>query len=704
MRGGALALLGAMIGSVSATAGGTHQPETVAAIRAAIERPRILGSWSAKPQFALSADGRRVAFVVETPDIATNSVAVDLWVAPTGRIGAASRLVRLRGSARNAPSGGSPAASLKLVQPAISPDGTKVAVVGYGPRSALAIVDVASRHVRIVTGGLDGDFRDVEWSPDGQRVAVQFSPTQRGTLQTGVEVGVDWDGRSLSSTASRIAVIDATRNRLIALTPGTLDVAGIASAFSWSSDGRRIAFSAHPAAAVDYSFQDDDIYLFDPAAAAVKQVIGQPGPDLDPRWSPDGRRLAFLSAAGIAGFDAKWRLGIYDFARDDSRYVARSDETAQTPYSIAWFDPTHVSFVAMRRMGCPLFLADAASLEAQQLSPDDLSCMSGAQARAGKIYSVRHSFIQPGQLLQSPAARWEPTPIGPVVLSTQLPATERIVSWPSTDGMVRVHGVLIEPLRRATGKAPLLVSVAGGPGMVTPGDYNEDSQHLIYPALLRGYSVLVPNTRGRGGYGEAFSAAIVDRRDYMPGPYADVLDGVDYLVRAGVADPDKVALAGFSYGAILSAYAAATTDRFRLVMATEGAVDFYSRALQAYGSIGQANGRSVLGFSDPFDATDRRLLLEQSPLMRAAGVHVPVLLECGSESLAPGECLKFLRAVRRQSRAPIDLIVYPRTGHGIFEPALRFDSAIRQTAWLDRWMASPRDQGAAVGVGKAPFQ
>ncbi|MDB5580802.1 MAG: family peptidase [Bradyrhizobium sp.] len=660
---------------------------TKTVIREAIERPRVSGSWVAKPQFDVSRDRRRLVYAVETPDSTANIVNTDLWIADLSGGAAPRRLLRVRGSDRGVSGNSGPRTPLP-VNPSFSPDGNSIAVTAFGSTGAMAIIDARSGSARLLAPTRSIVFQDAAWSPDGKQLAATYQAGNSDKGDRGVEVDTDWNGKSLSHPTTRIAVIDVATDIIVATTPVSIDVAGIAGAFSWSPLGGRIAFSGHPSGKEDFDFRDDDIYAFEVRSSTVTPLTAQAGPDLDPRWSPDGAIVAFQSAGGSDTLKRGLQLTFLNLVSGRLSEIPRTNAT-ESPYAVQWLDRNQVSFVAMRRMSCPIFIANARSLNVRQVSPDDLSCMGAAVAGpAEKLISVRHSFGHPAQLVTSPTAHWVPTALGPSDSSIKPLATERIVEWPSADGTLTIHGVLVEPVTHRNKPRPLLVIVAGGPGMVTPDVYNDDGQHLLYPSLLRGYSVLVPNTRGRGGYGAAFAAAISDHQDYMPGPLSDVLGGVDLLIRSGAADPDRVALAGFSYGGVLASYAATRSRRFRAIMAMEGAVDFYSRAIDSFGSVQQANGAAILGFSNPYNPRDQALLLSQSPLTGAASVRTPVLLECGILSLAGSECLKFYRTVHQLAGSEIELIVYPRTGHGIHEPALRYDSAVRQAAWLDRWLGT----------------
>jgi pimeloyl-ACP methyl ester carboxylesterase len=162
--------------------------------------------------------------------------------------------------------------------------------------------------------------------------------------------------------------------------------------------------------------------------------------------------------------------------------------------------------------------------------------------------------------------------------------------------------------------------------MVTPDSYNDDAPFLPYGPLLNGFSILIPNTRGRGGYGRDFEAAIRERKDYVDGPLEDILGGVAYATKTLGTPRSRVALAGFSYGGILTAYAASHTHTFRAALAMEGVVDFYSRALLEYGGPNQQAANANMGFGNPYDVDDKERLLAQSPLRSIDALQTPVLL------------------------------------------------------------------------------
>lgn len=659
--------------------GGTYELDaaTDAAIRGAIEAPAIVwaGNFLAKPQFDVSADARQVVYAVEQGDIASNTITVSLWLAQSRGDRPPRKLLDVRRAATIAP-----------VNPSFSPDATQVAITGFGDDTTAAIVDVRSGAARKLVLSELGNITDVEWSPTGNEIAVHAVPKAAPPPPLGVSVSTVWSGQSLTDQADRLAVLDADTQQVIAVTPPDLDVTGMAGAFDWSPDGSQLAFSARRVGARIYDAKFTDAYLFD-KKSGVRDLVNREGLDLDPRWSPTGRAITFLTDEGTLRWRGGASLGYLDLDKNLLRTLPAPSGPQTSVYSHAW-SGSNVLFVGMRTMGCPLFSVSIAADRTTQLTPDDLGCYGAARTGAsGQVFTVRHSFEHPGELVASTPRPWQPVSVSRLEVSRDLPrARTQAIYWDSADGKFQIPGVLLVPETNTIRKRPLFVSIAGGPSMITPYVYNAQAQYPVYAALLRDYAVLLPNTRGRGGFGRKFAAAIADERSFLGGAFSDVMTGVDHAVRSFNVDPDRLLLAGFSYGGTLAFYASAHTDRFKTIFASEGIVDVLGRIAQNDSFMPSVRQRVLFGVSSIYDPDEQRIMSEQSALKYVANVKTPLLIECGVSALGSADCLRYFRAVKETTNTPTELIVYPRTGHGIFEPALRYDSARRHVEWMDRWV------------------
>ena len=639
----------------------------------AIERPRVPGAWMERPQFDVSRDGKQLVYVERSANVADNSITDRLWTIGL-KDGLKRKLISVLQTGRDG-------TSLRLPNPGFSSDGTRLAVLGG---TGLTIFEPAQEISRTINPG-NGEITDFRWSPDGKSLAVLIARSSVRPPRLGYQASLDWDGLSHSVVRHNLAILDSSSGAILNVVPAAYNLVGLDTAFSWAPDGGSIAFSALHSLTDGSGPVSPGIYAWDIRTHGIKTMVDRPGPNFDPRWSPDGTRIAYLTADGQDMFKNGLKLALQSASGPDRLILSKPDGMTGTPYLTTWIDADHLAYVAMRQMECPVFKIDANRATTAILGRQSLSCFGGIRIGAdGTLFMTRHSLENPSEVVSTDVRHWAPMALTGRPSSLRLPWRAEAVSWQSREGDHVIHGVLIQ----ATGqraKSGLLVSVPGGPAMVTPDSYNDDAPFLPYGPLLNGFSILIPNTRGRGGYGRGFEAAIRGRKDYVDGPLADILGGVDYATKTLGTPRSRVALAGFSYGGILTAYAASHTHAFRAALAMEGVVDFYSRALLEYGGPNQQAADANMGFGNPYDVGDKERLLEQSPLRSIDALQTPVLLECGENSLGPTDCLKFFRTGNARGSAPVELAIYPRTAHQILEPALRLDSARRQLEWLQRW-------------------
>ena len=239
-------------------------------------------------------------------------------------------------------------------------------------------------------------------------------------------------------------------------------------------------------------------------------------------------------------------------------------------------------------------------------------------------------------------------------------------------------GWLLRPSRPVE-NAPLLVTLHGGPhGWAGTG--STAGHFHRYVLASRGWLVLSLNATGSGSYGESFADAIRGRWGEADLP--EHLAAVDALVASGEADPERMAVAGYSYGGYLAAWTVANDHRFCAAVAGAPIADL--RTFRATSDIG--------GWFTPFemaDSSDERYD-ELSPRTYAHRIRTPLLILCGEADercpVTEGEILH--DAVRRAGHAPVELVRYPGASHLFYSsgrPSQRVDYNRRIVDWLERW-------------------
>ena len=257
-----------------------------------------------------------------------------------------------------------------------------------------------------------------------------------------------------------------------------------------------------------------------------------------------------------------------------------------------------------------------------------------------------------------------------------------VVRWKASDGRT-IEGILTRPAGVRPGSGyPLVVEAHGGPSYSFFEYYPGGKSWLISPAgalANQGFALLRPNIRGSAGYGADFTYA--NLADWGGNDFQDILDGVDYLVESGVADPDRVAIMGQSYGGYLSAWAVTQTDRFKASVVIDGITNLASDALTT--DIPHYMADNLGGFV--WDNPD--LYRARSPITHARNVRTPTLILHGqNDARVPlGQAQEFYTALKLLN-APTRMIVYPRAGHYPGELKQQMDMWERELEWFMRYL------------------
>jgi dipeptidyl aminopeptidase/acylaminoacyl peptidase len=199
--------------------------------------------------------------------------------------------------------------------------------------------------------------------------------------------------------------------------------------------------------------------------------------------------------------------------------------------------------------------------------------------------------------------------------------------------------------------------------------------------------VLVPNTRGRGGYGDALEQGISDGKSMVGRPFEDAMAGIDLLIERGIADAGRLGILGHSYGGSFTVYAVTQTNRFKGAVAHEaGAADMIGHYAYPFepGSWRRLLARDLGGIHDPTDPAEGAVMLAEAPGLHANRVKTPTLMQFGAKALAESAGRPLFNAWRHFG-VPTALFVYDE-GHVFDRPAAIADDLTRTIEWLDHWV------------------
>jgi dipeptidyl aminopeptidase/acylaminoacyl peptidase len=630
----------------------------------------------------ISPDGGRVAYVVSTPNLSKNEHEPAVYVVPV----AGGTPVRIGESVRifNAPS---PRPQLRWTF-----DGESVSVLGFAEgRPEVFTIPAAGGAARQITRAPEGVFA-YEWSPDGANVAFLTADSmppdeERRRADKSFVIRAGAADRAIRLVVQRTDQPTAIR----ILTPPMHYV----DALAWSPDAREIAYSAAPRSGFSAAY-DARVFSVALDSGTVRAIVDRPGMNTGPRFSPDGKSIAFISTNGHNDIMASRSLTIVAASGGTPRAHALDD---------AWVNeymwaPDSRSIVVQANDGTfgrgahmfeqAIVRVNASDGHATRIDSGATAAFSLSMSRDGR--RIAYKRVEPrtmGDVAVLDVASGRSSSIAEVnpALSERAVGVLKPISWRSFDGM-EIWGLLLTPADAAAGRRmPLLTYVHGGPGGGFTYGLFPQFMHIVpqvdpYPTAAMvgaGYAVLFPMPRGGAGYGEAGQRAIVN--GWGDADYKDIMAGVDQLVSLGLADPDRLGVMGASYGGFMTNWIVTQTGRFKAASAGASLSDLPDTFYLSEG------GEFMIDyFKRPWE--NREGYAAHSPLTFAGRVTTPLLIQHGENDprVPIAGAWKFYRTLKALGKT-VELEIYPRGGHVLREPMQQREQMQRNLEWFRRWIS-----------------
>ena len=260
-------------------------------------------------------------------------------------------------------------------------------------------------------------------------------------------------------------------------------------------------------------------------------------------------------------------------------------------------------------------------------------------------------------------------------------AKTKVINWKGAHSD-QIDGILYYPYNYQQGKRyPLIVSIHGGPGGVDRDAFREGWSS--YPNILtsRGAFVLKVNYHGSGNYGLKWIESI--RNHYYEYEVPDILKGIDYLIKKGMVDPDKLGIMGWSNGAILSIQCVIETDRFKVVAAGAGDVNWTSD----YGNcaFGAAFDNAYFG-GPPWKRP--KYYIKKSPLFKMEKVTTPTIIFFGTKdtNVPTEQGWEHYHALQQIGKVPVRFILFPGEPHGLRKLTHQRRKMEEELKWFDQYL------------------
>jgi dipeptidyl aminopeptidase/acylaminoacyl peptidase len=524
------------------------------------------------------------------------------------------------------------------------------------------------------------------WSRDSRKVAYVTVDPRSPSDEANVRKRDDERVFENDFRYAHIWTIDVESREATRVTEG--NAWSVRGAPSWAPDHKRLTFAAGVTTMLrDYRV---DVYIADTVSKQVEKISTNPAADTQPEWSPDGAAIAFVSepAMGKPLPDGTLpssvsisHLMIYDVAKralkDASSREFDLDANAQR-----WSpDGTSIVFTAGKRAYTEVFRYDLATGKYSQLTQQK-TLQLGSRSRDGRLVAVTmDSPSQPAEVYVSDSGFADfrkLTDANPQANEFSLGETE-VVTWKSTDGM-EIEGVLLKPVGFQAGKRyPMLVVAHGGPSGAYVNNYRVGGLEGGQLWAGQGWAVLYPNPRGSTNYGEKFLQANIN--DWGGGDYRDIMSGVDAMIARGIADPERLAHIGWSYGGYMTAWVITQTNRFKAAMVGAGLTNM----LSMYGTNDIPNVLTTYFGGIPGKGT-LALYTARSAMTFIDNVTTPTLILHGGndERVPTGQAYELFRGLKDRGKT-VELVFYPREGHGISEYHHVKDRLARIQDWITRY-------------------
>jgi dipeptidyl aminopeptidase/acylaminoacyl peptidase len=667
-------ILGGVLAAGALLATGSAQDKRPMTFIDLLNIPRVID-----PQF--SADGRKLAFTLLTPDWKLGRRIPQIWRVDAGDTGGARAVTTAEGGVSTA---------------RWSPDGSTLAVLGQvNGQSQIELLPAEGGELKALSTHATAPSA-IAWTPDGRSLYFLASDARTATEVERERIRDDVFAFDENYQQQHLWRIDVAGGHETKITDGNYSVLS----FKVAVDGRHVVINRAPSPLLDDGARSE-VWIVDADGGNARRITDNGIQESESELSPDNSQLLFVAGANqtLASYYQP-NLFVVSATGGRPRLVVPN-----FPYEVlraSWAKDSRSMFV-VANMGVhgEIFRVDLSTAAARQLTDGRHSIEQWSVANG-----ARHVFLIDEPTRFGDAWTLDPTEGAPAPRPVRvtgvydyldrdfrLPRQETI-HWKGPDGTT-IEGILHYPLDYQPGRRyPLVVQVHGGP--------TESDRYSFGPFVWRnyqqvltakGYAVLWPNHRGSSGYGNAFFRDMVG--DYFRHAHLDVLAGVDAVIDMGVADRDRLVLMGWSAGGHMTNKLITFTNRFRAASSGAGAADWISM----YAQTDIRTDRELWFGGSPWEnhaAIER--YWDASPVKDVALARTPTLFFVGQNDprVPLSQSIEMFRALRSHG-VPTHLYVAPREGHAWGELRHQLFKMNAELDWFERhamgrtyaWETSP---------------
>jgi len=641
----------AMVVAMSAQARGAQ--DDAAADKGKVLTPEASLKIRSIADLRFSPDGTRLAFVVTEPS------------KDTGRLRHIWMYEKQSGAVRQFTY-----SAKSEFSPRWSPDGKQLAFLSNrGEEQQIYVIRADGGEGVAITKG-KRSVKSFEWSPDGKQIAFLAPDAKTDAEEKKQKDKDDAHVADKEDKRPQVWLVTVEGGETRALTKPNWEVDELA----WLPSGNGLIVKA-----TDHPESDQETHrIFNLSMnvstkaqtpdGGLKLLLTPRGPFGQLRMAPDGKMLGYVGARedGPEPHDLQFLpLGV----RAARNLTGASLDRPVQDYH--WKKDGSVILLAANGFS-NLLVTYTVEGSRQDLTPSPMPTSNVALSPTGEIAFVSQTATRPAEVWL-----WDQK-TQPQQLSHLNDSWEQFTlsapeyyKYKSFDGM-EIEAALLKP--QGVGdktKLPLVALIHGGP----TGRWSDSIEPWGQLLATRGYAVFYPNIRGSVGYGQKFVE--YNRGDWGGGDFKDVMAGVKDLVNRGIADPNRLAIGGWSYGGYMAEWAITQTNDFKAAVSGAGMANLISE----FGTEDHPSGDEWF-YGVPWEKPEG--FLNSSPFLHLKDAKTPTLvLQGDADTVDPlGQSQELYRGLKRYG-VDAEMVVYPREPHGFQEEKHLLDRLNRILAWYD---------------------
>lgn len=525
-----------------------------------------------------------------------------------------------------------------------------------------------------------GEIQSYKWSEDGSKIVLAIkdpnnADTAKSKIRKPYEINryqfkQDYQGY-LDNRKTHLYLFDVKTRKMDTLTKGNYNE----TKASFSYDGTKIVYVSNITEDPDKN-SNTDIFILDlKDRSKPKQLTTYKGEDDSPSFSPDDQWVAFMQSSSSAEFNMydQNQLGLVNLNTGVTQILTSSLDRPIKEY--VWTaDSKTILFLAEDDRKQNLYSINIEKKNIEAITKEEAVYQSLHSNTKGDLVALYSYPDMPEEIYLFEKGKFsQVTHVHKTLMLTFKKIYKKGFTSTSKDG-TKVSGILYLP-DSTSKKLPLILFIHGGP--VAQDDYAFDQAREILAAA--GFAVAAVNYRGSSGRGLAFCKSIY--ADWGNKEVMDILGATDYLVQAGYGDASKLAIAGWSYGGILTNYTIATDQRFKAAASGAGS----SLQFSIYGT-DQYIKQYESEIGSPWKNVQKWINISY-PFFKVEKIKTPTLFMASQNDFnVPVAGAEQMYQAFKSVGIPAELIIYPNQNHGLSVPSYIIHRYERQIEWFRKYL------------------